>query len=300
MLWSNWPLKLTSIFLALVLWLVAVSEEPSSRFLAVNVAVTAPLGRTASWTPDTVQVLFVGPGRELLKLAASRITVARSVPDTVSGQRLTLELSPADLEIPRNINVRVQDFEPRRIAVELDSVIRKTVPVHADVRADGDSGYVMVGGVQVVPGAVSLSGPFDFVQRIDSVSTLPLRLTGADGPVERELSIDTVGFGPLRVAPAEVTVSLDIERVTIRAFESVPVELPGELAGTHSIQPESVRVRLRGPVERMARVTPESIHVFIDPAGPGAGRVPLRIMLPPGISGSLHPDTVTLAKRRKP
>ncbi len=296
----NWPLKLTSLLLSIVLWIVAAGEEPGTRVLSVILTVTPPPGRSAVWRPGNARVLAVGPGRELLKLAAAGVTISKAIPDTVRGRRVTLDLAPSDLELPRGINVRVQEIEPRQIEVELDSVFRRSVSVHPLVRIETDSGFALVGGIQVIPGAVTLTGPVDQVHRLDSVSTVVLRVTGADGAVERRIPIDTDGFGPLRVNPAEVTVNLDIVPVSERSYSGIPVDLPDETARSFSIDPERVKVRVRGALERLRGLLGDSIHVFIDPPRAGAtGAIPLKVLVPAGFSATAQPDSVTLTRRGK-
>jgi YbbR domain-containing protein len=294
----NWPLKLTSLALSLVLWIVAASEEPSSWTAEVKVAITAPPGRSASWTPGKVRVFFVGPRRELLKLAASPARLTRAVPDSASGRHLMLDLSPSDLELPQGVSLRVQDIEPRLIQVELDSVVRKLVAVHPDIRVESDRGYALAGGIQVVPGEVRLSGPPDLIRTVDSVTTVPLGLTNLEGPVERRLMIDTAPLAGMRVEPGEVTVNLNVQLMAARDFARVPIDVPAALGALMVLDRESVMVAVRGPARRIRGLTPESIHVFVDPARSGrAGRVPLQVVLPPGFTGVIHPDTIVLSRR---
>jgi YbbR domain-containing protein len=301
MLISNWPLKLTALLVSVLLWAVAASEEPATRILTVALVITPPPGRSASWTPGTARILVVGSGRELLKLAASPVQLTRALPDTVTGRHATIELSPGDLELPRGINVHVQDIEPRQISVELDSVFRRMVPVHPAVSVVADSGFAVAGGVQIVPGTVTLLGPANQVRRLDSVSTVSLRLTGADGAVERQLAIDTTGFGLLRVAPATVTVSVDIVPASERSYPSLPVDLPDEWASTITVEPDRVTVKVRGALERLRALPPDSIHVFVESSeGPVGGWASVGIAVPPGFSASVQPDSVRLARRGRP
>ncbi|MGH7704007.1 MAG: CdaR family protein [Gemmatimonadales bacterium] len=297
-LMENWPLKLTSLALSGFLWVVAATEEPSSRFVAVTVAVQPPAGRAAHWTPETVNVLFAGPRRELLKLAASQISLTKVLSDTVSGQRLDVELAASDVELPRGVDLRVLELQPREIAVELDPVVRRVVPVHADVRVEADSGFVLVGGIQVVPGTVTLSGSSEQLSRVDSVFTVPLRLTHAEGAIARRLAIDTDRLGALRVAPLEVTVGMDIQPSSDRIFERVPIEVPGAVARNLRLDRDSVSVQVRGATPRIDGLTADSIHVFLEAATTaGPGRAALRVIVPPGCTGTASPDSVTLTRR---
>lgn len=115
----NWPLKLTSLFLAVVLWLLAAGEEPSSRLVAAELQVRPPAGRVLAQPLAPVTVAVVGPRRELLKLGASGVLLTRLLPDTVTADSITLVLGTADVELPSGVRVSVQDLQPRQVTVRL-------------------------------------------------------------------------------------------------------------------------------------------------------------------------------------
>lgn len=115
----NWPLKLTSLFLAAVLWLLAAGEQPASRLVAAELQVRPPAGRIVARPLAPVTVAVVGPRRELIKLGASRVILTRLLPDTVTADSVTLVLGTADVELPSGVRVTVQDLQPRQVIVRL-------------------------------------------------------------------------------------------------------------------------------------------------------------------------------------
>lgn len=221
-LFRNWPLKLTSLLLAILLWVVATAEQPASRVLRVTLVPQAPVGRSVTGDPPSITALVVGPRRELLKLTGTQLTLTRILPDTVSGSEFTLDLLPSEVEIPRGSEARVQDIQPRRVTLELDPVARRSVPVHADLRLDMESDARIVRAVQVFPGMVKLVGPAELVERIDSVMTVPLRVARVEGVFERSVAVDTTGLGPVHPSPAEVTISFEILPDSAESARSKP------------------------------------------------------------------------------
>ena len=109
--------------------------------------------------------------------------------------------------------------------------------------------------------------------------------------------VDTTGFGPVRVFPSRVTVSLNVQAIGERTLWPVPVQIPSAL----NLRPDrdTVTVRVRGPLARLTALTPDSVAVTVGPLGPGAPprRAALRVLVPPGFSGKATPDSVTLARR---
>lgn len=295
---ADWPLKLTALALSVLLWLIASSEEPASALVSVELRVQPPPGRRVVREPGRVRATVVGPRRDLLRLSHGSLVLTRILPDSLTSDTASLTITPEDLVFPGASGIRVQDVEPRRVAVELNPVAQRTVPVHPVVRIQSQSGYELVGGVAVVPGEVRLAGPADRLAAIDSARTVPLELAGADGPAEQPVMVDTTGFGPVRVFPSRVTVSLNIQAMGERTLWPVPVQLPAALR----LRPDhdTVTVRVRGPRARLAGLTPDSVAVTAEPgaAVTPPARVALRVLVPPGLSGKATPDSVTLSPGR--
>jgi hypothetical protein len=294
---ADLPLKLTSVFLSVFLWFLAAGEEPGSALLEVEVTVRPPPGRTILRPPEPLRALVTGPRRDLLRLSATPVRLTRILPDTMEGDQIRLDLAPGELEIPSGVTVRVQDLQPRSVTVELDSTSQRVVPVEPVVSLRPDLGF-SVQGISVVPGTVRLFGPVARLKNIDSIRTEALEVTSADAPLERDVSLDTAGFGMLRIEPRVVTVRVEIEASTERTIEGVPVGLPSAVAASLRPTLEVVRVRVRGPVSRLAALLPDSVVVMVNPGGRTApGRVGLRVLLPQGISGEAEPDSVDLVRR---
>lgn len=294
---ANLPLKLTSLGLSVLLWFVAASEEPASALVPVDLTVRPPAGRTVMHAAGPVRALVTGPRRELLKLSASPMRVTRVLPDTTAADEVRLELGPGDLELPRGVDVHVQDVQPREVVVALDSTFQRVVPVRAVVRLPPETGRAL-SAIAVVPGTVRLLGPREAIRDIDSVRTEPLEVQRADGPVEETLALDTAGFGRVRVVPSEVAVRVDIEALGERTLSGVPVRLPSDLAAVARPERATVDVRVRGAEGRLRALARDSVPVVVDWTGPpGAGRVRLRVLAPAGLEATALPDSILLVRR---
>jgi hypothetical protein len=296
---ADLPLKLTSLALSLFLWFLAAGEEPVSALMTVDLSVQAPPGRTLLHPPEAVRALVVGPRRELLRLSATPVRITRVLPDTVVGDQVRVDLSPGEVELPRGITARVQDVQPSAVTVALDPTEQRLVPVHPVVRIAGEAGYT-AGRITVVPGTVRLLGPADRVSGIDSLLTQPLEVTGAEGPVEQIIALDTAGLGPsVRLQPAQATVRVEVEPLHERTFTAVPVRLPSRAAGAWAPALDSVTVRVRGRAGRLAALQADSVLVLAEWSGTRPpGRVALRVVAPAGVTGRAEPDSVDIVARR--
>lgn len=296
---TDWPLKLTSVALSVLLWLFASSEQPASALLRVELRVQPPPGRAVMRPLEPLRATAVGTRRELLRLSRDNLFFTRILPDTLTADSTRLDIDPSDIVLPGDANVRIQDVEPKQVTVELNPVTQRIVPVRPLVRIQSDSGFELVGGVAVVPGQVRIAGPRDRVAAVDSVQTIPLEVTSADGPTEERVMVDTTELGTVRVFPTRVTLSLNVQAIGERTIWPVPIQLPAALAALLRPDRDTVSVRVRGPRNRLGTLTPESVTVTLDPAAmvrTPPSRAALRVLLPSGLTGKITPDSVTLRR----
>ncbi|HET7025804.1 MAG TPA: hypothetical protein VFI39_11430 [Gemmatimonadales bacterium] len=202
---ANWPLKLTSLLLALALWSVASFEEPSTRLIRIQLQVTPPEGRALVAPPATAQALVTGTERELLELGARPPILARAIADSVTARHVTLVLSPADVVLPRGIKADVRDVQPNEVTVELDSLYQRLVPVRASLLAHADSAP-LTGIVTITPGLVRISGTVAAVRQVEAVTTVPFDLPGIADTNGLTVALDTTLARGVRVAPTVVTI----------------------------------------------------------------------------------------------
>jgi YbbR domain-containing protein len=223
--------------------------------------------------------------------------ITAAIPDTLTGSRYALELSPGELKLAQKANVQAQDIEPRRVEVTLDAVSRRTVPVVSRVTIKPDTGFAVVGGLALSPSSVLVRGPDAVVARIESVTTVPLEISAVRGPIRRNVPIDTDGLGVAQVARRDVEVSAEIEAVSERALLNVPVAVRGDRSAW-IVDPPTVLVTLRGPAARVAQLSKDSVTVVAQPtAGGRRETVRLSLVTPPGIEATAQPDTVRIQRR---
>lgn len=115
---ANWPLKLTSVLLALLLWVVAALEEPINRRVRAHLELEAPAGRVIVGAPTTATAQLTAPAREFLKLGSRPVEVLKTVVDSVEGDRV-VDLDPSDVILPRGVTARALDVLPAHVAIRV-------------------------------------------------------------------------------------------------------------------------------------------------------------------------------------
>lgn len=299
MVTQNWGIKLAALFLSLMLYVAVASQQPASQLFSLKLALDLPPGRTSTTKLPSVAVQVTGRGSELLKLRAVPPVIRKAVPDTLSGATWLIRLQPSDVQLPKGADVRIDDIVPRDVEVVLDAVSRKEVRIVPRVRVVAESGYVLLGGLSITPSIARIVGPEQNLAAIDSVTTVPVDISGVTGPFTKSVALDTAPLGILRVVPKQVELSGNVGAITERSFSGIPVETGAGALRTFVVSPARVSVAVRGPEARVQALTRDSLRVVAHLAGPAAAGVyaHLTVIAPPGIRARAIPDSVALRRR---
>lgn len=294
----NWPIKLTALVLAAILWGATAAQEPATQLVDVELDIVPPEGRALAVELPEVKALFAGRTRELIKLYRQPPQVHRVLPDTLTGATYTLELSLADLNVTEGADVRAQAIEPRIFTVVLDDVFQRTVPVIPQITVVPDSGYEQFGEPVAVPGSVLVRGPEEVVRGMAGVYTEPLEVRDVTESFTRTVPLDTATLDVLRISQTEVEISVEIASVADRVIIGVPVAIRTGGTGAWDSDPPAVMVTVRGRAERLAQLTRDSLRVVADVTAAGADTtVALEVIPPEGLTAWATPDSTVVRRR---
>jgi YbbR domain-containing protein len=196
-------LKATAIFLAAILWFVVNAKEPQLELVPVRFQTVLDSSLVLRDPLPPLQAIVAGSPKQLIKLTSNppliRRTIAADAPDTV-----VVDLRPSDVTLPDGVDAVVRDIQPRSVTLRFESTWSRKVRVNSAI----DIATVQwPGPIATVfePESVVVSGPRHMLRRIPSVRTVKATVPFADS-LPHLVDIDTVGFGPVRVKPAQVKV----------------------------------------------------------------------------------------------
>ena len=198
--------KGAALFFAVVLWLVVSAEEPSEELVPVRLEASFDTTRLLTSPKPAVRALVAGRARDLIKLYDSPPVVRRSVTDDAPDS-VALELPPADVYSPPDIDAVVRDVQPRTLVLVFDVTTSRRVPVTSAVRVVVDAGAPQMRRLTVlVPDSVTVTGPRRVVNAVSSVRTIEQTVTVRDsGAFLIPIDVKSLANG-VRVKPAEVRV----------------------------------------------------------------------------------------------
>jgi YbbR domain-containing protein len=277
-----WPfrhlgLKVLSLVLALLLWMVVSGEETVERGLRVPLEllqVPAGLELTGE-VPATVDVRVRGASGTLSRVTTGDVVAVLDLRSARSGRRL-FPLTPDQVRVP--FGVEVVQVQPSAIAMAFESSASRQVPVVPAVDGRPAPGYV-VGQMTADPKTVEVIGPETAVRRVTEALTEPVSVSGARDHVRQSVILGLIDPS-LRLKNARaamVTVQI-VPAPLERSLRGRPVHLrniPGTLEA--KAIPSAVDMTLRGSREALARVEADDIVAYVDLAGLGPGEYSLTV-----------------------
>ena len=271
-------LKILSLALAALLWLVVAGEQIVERALRIPLEFTNLPARLelVGDPPTVVDVRVRGSSGALSRVAAGELVAVLDLRTARAGQRL-FHLTGSDVRAPFGIDV-VQ-ISPSNVSVAFEPSATKVVPVVPGLEGEPADGYV-AGTVTSNPATVEVVGPTGAVARLTGAITEPVSIAGATRPVSDMVNIGVADPTVRLVEPrsAEVTVSI-VGAPVEWAIAGIPIRRPEH--ASLEVVPTEVTVFVRGPRDtRGSRVGDFEATIDIEGLQPGTFQLPVTVIPP--------------------
>lgn len=275
-LFQHWGLK--ALALALAAFMFVVTRDEVTRVFTVPLRVVEDSDRVLlTELPETIQVQARGPWTRVNRLQDYDFGVA--ILDLENARPGPLEVDRAAIVMPSGVVLAGIQYD--HVDLRFDEVIEPEVVVEPQVVGTPAPDYELV-RVEVQPTRWRVRGGESFVRRVQSLTTEPLDIEGADHDVEaRRALVQTVEGVSLHGADE------DEAMVTVRAIINakqetrrlvVPVVVPQGIDPTGAV-PRTYEVELRGPVpdfrvlDGLGVSFPVEARVVVDEGGGEGGGV---------------------------
>jgi YbbR domain-containing protein len=212
-LFQNLALKVVSVVLAALLWLIVSGEQTVERVLRIPLEYTnipAQLELVGD-PPTVVDVRVRGSSGTLGRLSSGEMAAVLDVRSPRPGQRL-YHLTGSDVRTP--FGVDVVQVTPSSIALFFERSSAKTVPVLPVLEGQPADGY-MVDKVIADPDKVEIVGPASSLKLLSSAVTEAVTVQGATKDV-----VETVTVGPadpsVRLRGPDTTARVTVTIIPVR------------------------------------------------------------------------------------
>jgi len=236
----NWHLKLGALALAVVLYTGFVYSGSFSETTFNGVPVTA-INQPDAVYPLTQNLGTVDISYRIASDVTTRVQLD-SFSVTVDLSEYDMKLAPAPQSLPISVRalgdgLEVKDFAPKTVAVQIDRIGEKEVPVMVDRGTVPDG--LAIGTPEVSEGTVVATGPESKLALVErAVARVQVFDSGID--VNRQVDlvpvdVDGREIDLVELNPSTVTVSIDVR--TVETTKTVPVRpvLSGSVADGYEI-----------------------------------------------------------------
>ena len=274
---GNIWLKVLSVGLALMLWMIVSGEETVERGLRVPLELTqvpAALELLGD-VPATVDVRVRGASGTLSRVSAGDVVAVLDLHTAQSGRRL-FPLTPDQVRVP--FGVEIVQVQPSAVTMAFKPSASREVPIMPAVDGRPAPGYV-IGPLSAEPRVVEVIGPDSAVKRATEVLTEPVSVAGARTHVKQSVILGLLDPA-LRLKTARsamVTVQIlpaPLERMLRN--QAVHLRNLGPNLQAEAV-PAAVDLTLRGNRDALGRVAADDLAAFIDLAGLGPGQYSLTV-----------------------
>jgi diadenylate cyclase len=219
---AHFSYKMVSLLLAIGLWW-AVAHDP-----VAEVEVTVPIEfhkiptklEISSVNIPEAQVRVRGPERIIHEMRAQEVHVEVDLADVKPGER-TFDLTAQQVHLPNELEVT--QVVPSQVRLSFDVGMTREVPIQPRVVGSFAPGY-HIARVIAQPATITINGPQQRVQAVESATTDPVDVSGT---MERATRVTNVFVAdPLVqiVHPAPVRVTVEIEKTSTGSRGTRPTE----------------------------------------------------------------------------
>ena len=258
---EDWSLKLLSLAIAMVLWLVVTGQnEPVTAHVNVQLNFIRPqMLEISNDPPRTVDVMLTGSRNKLDDLTALDLVATVDISDQRAGERVLRLADKAQISLPQG--VKVDGFQPSAIPIRLEPIVERQIAIEPKLEGKPEEGYEIY-AVRPSKGSVTVRGPESRVNAIQKVFTESIWLSGHKQTfTASSLGIDVPDTKVDLLDPV-VSVEIEIgERPIEKSFSGVAVYN----AEGVKMQGSSMEIMASGPPTLLNTLKPENLRIVMEP-----------------------------------
>lgn len=270
---EDWTMKLIALIITLGLWfgITGLRSPTSRRFtnIPLNLRVANELEVTNSPVTE-VEIKISGDKSKIDQLNPRDLSAALDLTDITAGDRIAL-ITPENVNIELPNGFKLEEIQPSRIAVRLEKIIERDIPVKAETEGVLTEDFEIY-NASVLPQTVRVRGPESYVKPLDSISTEKIGIENR----QEDFTVQQVALNVVspKVRLIDTTVVDVIFRIGEKRIEKsflIPVKTDkGNKTATVALYaPQSLLVNLRSEnlkVETSKSETGETAPKLVLPA----------------------------------
>jgi YbbR domain-containing protein len=247
---EDWSLKLIALVITLALWLgVTGLSTPTTKRFTVPLSFSISNDIEITNTPiQEVDIVITGDKRKVDQINRTELTALMDISDLPPGDRV-LQLTPDNIRVTLPQGVKLDEVQPSRIAVRLETVEEKDIEVKAQLAGQPAAGFEVY-DTSVTPAKVRVRGPSSYIKTLEFVPTGEIDVNGASQDlVARQVPV-SVPNPRAAVFSTVVDVNVRVGEERVRRLFNIATP-----AGKH------VAAVLYGPKSMLVNLKPDQLKV---------------------------------------
>lgn len=285
---DNWPAKIISLAVALILFLFYRIINLEERFINVPLELEVPKNFTpADNYPKKVRVTLRGSEEEIFSILEEDIRAEVDLTEYSSEgiYREAVEVTKRGTALSADMLEITVD--PMEVTVTLERKLKKSLEVVPDIAGFPAKGYEL-SQFFITPSTIEVEGPESEIADLESIPTEEIDISGKkeDFTIRVPLIIDE-GISLLSGENVVEFHGIIQERVILKTFEDVDIiTLDLEPNLTVFSAPSSGTIQVQGTQNMLFETDPGQLQLVVDCSGinyPGVYRLPVKPDVPIGL-----------------
>jgi hypothetical protein len=269
---DDWLMKLVALVITFALWLGVTGLQAPTTTRLRNVTLNPLISNELEITNSPVQeidLVITGDKRKVDQLNPRDLVVSLDLTDERAGDRI-FHITPQNVNVELPSGVKIDEIQPDKIAIKLEDVIERDVPVSPEIEGPVTDGFEVYNSV-VTPSKVRVRGPKSFIKSLNFVSTekIPLK-DKKNNFTAQQIPVIITSPKITLVNTAAVNVTFQIGERRIERLFVVPYETENRRG--------KASVLLLGPRSILENLMPDDIRIIEEEGEGKKGK--LRIILP--------------------
>lgn len=276
---DDWIIKAVAVVITFALWLGVTGLRTPTTARLKNIALNLRVSNNFEVTnspAEEVDLVITGDKRKIDQINPRDLVVSLDLTEVQAGDR-RVQITPENVIVELPNGVKLEEVQPNLIAVKLETVLEREIPVRAETEGSVADGFEVYGAA-VLPNKISVRGPESYINSLDFISTEKIDITDR----REDFTAQQVGLNVVNpkvsLIDTVVDVVLRIGEKRIERLFIVPVQ-------TES-QKRTATVILYGAYTILDALKAENLQVEIVKSE--SGEISFRLDLPSDIQGKVE------------
>jgi YbbR domain-containing protein len=176
---EDWLTKLIALGITLALWFGVTGLQKPTTIRFNNLTLQPRLSNNFEITnlPVTeVALVITGDKRKTDDIKSENLIVSIDLTDAKAGEQI-IQLTPETVNVALPTGVKVVEVQPNKIAVKIEMVEEREIPVRAETEGKLAEGFEIYNTV-ILPQKVRVRAPSSFIKSLEFISTEKINIDG--------------------------------------------------------------------------------------------------------------------------